>query len=113
MLNARLDRRWVHTDIARSYRSNEFKSLQAEKNKSELQRELDELTERLDEAGGLTSAQLEIIKKREAELAKLRKDFEEANQNQEAQLGALRKKHNDSVVELGEQMDQMQKHKAK
>jgi len=87
--------------------------LKAEKNKSELQRELDELSERLDEAGGLTAAQLEIIKKREAELAKLRKDFEEANQTHEGQLGALRKKHNDSVVELGEQMDQMQKHKAK
>ena len=33
---------------------------------------------RLDEAGGATAAQVELNKKREAELAKLRRDLEEA-----------------------------------
>ena len=41
-------------------------------------RELDDLAERLDEAGGATAAQVELNKKREAELAKLRRDLEEA-----------------------------------
>ena len=40
-------------------------------------RELEELGERLDEAGGATAAQIELNKKREAELAKLRRDIEE------------------------------------
>ena len=40
--------------------------------------ELDDLAERLDEAGGATAAQVELNKKREAELAKLRRDLEEA-----------------------------------
>lgn len=87
--------------------------LQAEKARSELQRELEELSERLDEAGGATAAQVEMNKKREAELAKLRRDLEESNMNHESQLAALRKKHNDAVAEMGEQLDQLQKAKAK
>lgn len=71
------------------------------------------MSERLDEAGGATQAQTEINKKREAELAKLRRDLEEANMNHEGQLAGLRKKHNDAVAEMGEQLDQLQKSKAK
>lgn len=40
--------------------------------------ELEELGDRLDEAGGATQAQMELNKKREAELSKLRRDLEEA-----------------------------------
>ena len=71
------------------------------------------LGERLDEQGGATAAQVEINKKREAELAKLRRDLEEANMNHESQLGALRKKHTDAVAELTDQLDQMNKAKQK
>lgn len=48
----------------------------ADRTKADLQRELDELTERLDEQGGATAAQLELNKKREAEMAKLKRDLE-------------------------------------
>lgn len=44
--------------------------------KGDLQRELDEITERLDEQGGATAAQIELNKKREAEMAKLKRDLE-------------------------------------
>jgi myosin heavy chain 6/7 len=81
--------------------------------KQELQRELEELGERLDEQGGATAAQVEVNKKREAELAKLRRDLEEANLNHENQLGALRKKHTDSVAELTDQLEQLQKQRQK
>lgn len=37
------------------------------------------MSERLDEAGGATAAQIEVNKKREAELSKLRRDLEENN----------------------------------
>jgi myosin heavy subunit len=84
-----------------------------EKGKSDLQREIEEMSERLEEAGGSTAAQIELNKKREAELSKLRRDLEEANMNHESQLGGLRKKHNDAIAELGDQMDQLQKTKAK
>lgn len=86
---------------------------QAEKQRSDLARELEELGERLEEAGGATSAQIELNKKREAELAKLRRDLEEANIQHEGTLANLRKKHNDAVAEMGEQIDQLNKLKAK
>jgi myosin heavy chain 6/7 len=52
-------------------------------------------------------------KKREAELAKLRRDIEQANVVHEGQLAALRKKHQDAVNEMGDQLDQLQKQKTK
>ncbi|KAF1769637.1 hypothetical protein GCK72_001454 [Caenorhabditis remanei] len=85
----------------------------ADRAKSDLQRELEELGEKLDEQGGATAAQVEVNKKREAELAKLRRDLEEANMNHENQLAGLRKKHTDAVAELTDQLDQLNKAKAK
>lgn len=69
--------------------------------------------ERLEEAGGATSAQIELNKKREAEMSKLRRDLEESNIQHESTLANLRKKHNDAVSEMGEQIDQLNKLKAK
>ncbi len=65
----------------------------------------------MDEAGGATQAQIEVNKKREMEMAKLRRDLEESNMNHETQMGGMRKKHNDAVAEMGEQLDQLQKSK--
>ncbi|XP_069185690.1 myosin heavy chain, muscle isoform X43 [Procambarus clarkii] len=85
----------------------------AEKSKTHLGRELEELGERLDEAGGATAAQIELNKKREAELAKLRRDLEESNIQHEGALVNLRKKHNDAVAEMSEQIDHLNKMKAR
>uniref|UniRef100_A0A2K6KVA9 Myosin-2 n=1 Tax=Rhinopithecus bieti TaxID=61621 RepID=A0A2K6KVA9_RHIBE len=74
----------------------------AEKQRSDLSRELEEISERLEEAGGATSAQIEMNKKREAEFQKMRRDLEEATLQHEATAATLRKKHADSVAELGE-----------
>jgi len=85
----------------------------AEKQKSNVERELNDLNDRLDEAGGATSAQVELNKKREGELAKLRRDYEEANIQHESALANLRKKHNDAVGEMTEQVDHLTKMKAR
>ncbi|XP_059351921.1 myosin heavy chain, muscle-like isoform X8 [Daphnia carinata] len=85
----------------------------AEKQRADLARELEELGERLEEAGGATAAQIELNKKREAELSKLRRDLEESNIQHESVLANLRKKHNDAVAEMSEQIDQLNKMKAK
>nr|XP_015211512.1 PREDICTED: myosin-3 [Lepisosteus oculatus] len=85
----------------------------AEKQRSDLSRELEEISERLEEAGGATSAQIEMNKKREAEFQKLRRDLEEATLQHEATAAALRKKQADSVAELGEQIDNLQRVKQK
>ncbi|XP_035236692.1 myosin-7-like [Anguilla anguilla] len=85
----------------------------AEKQLCDITRELEELTERLEDAGGATSLQIEMNKKREADFLKLRRDLEEAMFHHEATAAVLRKKHADSVAELGEQIDNLQRVKQK
>merc|ERR1712168_1187094 len=85
----------------------------AEKQRSDLAKEFEELGERLDQAGGATLAQIELNKKRENEINKLRKDYEEANIQQEAVMMSLKKKHQDAIQEMSEQVDQLSKMKSK
>uniref|UniRef100_A0AC35UIR9 Myosin motor domain-containing protein n=1 Tax=Rhabditophanes sp. KR3021 TaxID=114890 RepID=A0AC35UIR9_9BILA len=85
----------------------------AEKSRNEMQQELEQLSDRLDDAGGATQAQMELNKKREAELAKIRRDLEESQINQETAMAAMRKKHTDSVAELSDQIDIVQKLRSK
>ncbi len=85
----------------------------AERQRQDLAHELDELTERLDESCVATAAQIELNKKREAEILRMRKDLEENNIQHEATLMSLRKKHNDAVAEMSEQIDQLNKMKAR
>ncbi|XP_070829537.1 myosin-7 [Chaetodon trifascialis] len=84
-----------------------------EKQRADLSRELEEISERLEEAGGATAAQIEMNKKREAEFLKLRRDLEEATLQHEATTATLRKKQADSVADLGEQIDNLQRVKQK
>merc|ERR1711971_908413 len=85
----------------------------AEGKRSQLAREYEQLGERLNEAGGATIAQVELNKKRENEVGKLRKDLEEARIQHESTLMNLKKKHQDAVSEMAEQIDQLSKMKGK
>merc|ERR1719356_685056 len=79
----------------------------AERQRSDLAREIDQLGERLDEASGATTAQVELNKKRESEVAKLRKDVEESI------LSNLKRKQGDATAEMTEQIDALGKMKSK
>jgi len=85
----------------------------AEKNRAILSRDIEDLSGRLDEAGSNTSAQIELNKKREAELAKLKGELEESNIQHEGTLAAMRGKHNNTMAEMGENIDTLNKSKAK
>jgi myosin heavy chain 6/7 len=85
----------------------------AERQRAELSREYDELTDRLDESCVATAAQIELNKKRETEILKMRKDLEECNIQHESTLLSLRKKHQDAITEMSEQCDQLNKMKVK
>merc|ERR1711962_1163243 len=85
----------------------------AERQRSDLARELEQLGERLNEAGGVTAAQRELNKKREAEVQRMRKDLESAAIQQEATMLNLKKKHQDAVSEMSEQIDQLSRMKGK
>ncbi|XP_012736254.2 myosin-1B [Fundulus heteroclitus] len=106
-LQARIEELEEEMEAERSARA------KVEKQRSDLSRELEEITERLEEAGGATAAQVEINKKREAEFLKLRRELEESSLQHEATSAALRKKHADSVAEMGEQLDNVQRVKQK
>merc|ERR1719439_474058 len=81
----------------------------AERQRSDLAREIEQLGDRYDEASGVTVAQVELNKKREAEIVKLRKDVEEANIASESVLSNLKRKQGDATLEMQEQIDALAK----
>ena len=74
-----------------------------------MSRELEELAERLEESMGQTQAQVELNKRREAEMVKIKRDLEEANLSHETTMSLLRKKHADQSAEMAEQVDNLQR----
>jgi len=85
----------------------------AEKQRADLAKEMERIGDRLADAGGATAAQAELNKKREYEVGKLRKDLEEANIANESVLMSLKKKHQDAIQEMTEQVDCLSKAKSK
>merc|ERR1711983_482201 len=106
-LQVRVDELDEEINVERGNRS------KAEKNRGLLSRDLEDIGTRLEQAGSNTALQVELNKKREGELAKLKSDLEESNIAHEGTLAALRQKHNNSMGELGEQIDSINKNKAK
>ena len=85
----------------------------AERQRSDLAREMESLAERLNQAGGSTAAQMELNKKKEYEVCRLRKDIEEMKIQQESLVSGMKKKQQDSMTEMNEQIDQLSKMKSK
>ena len=85
----------------------------AEKTRSNLSRDIEDIGQKLEDAGNNTATQIELNKKREAELGKLKNELDEANIQHEGVLAALRQKHNNNMAELGDQIDSLNKMKAK
>merc|ERR1712106_1265427 len=85
----------------------------AEHTNKKLERDMEELNDRLEETGGSAQAQADMNKKREHKAEKIKREIEETKIIQEQALAALRKKHNDSVAELSEQVDHLNKMKLK
>merc|ERR1711899_571071 len=85
----------------------------AEKSRAILKKDIEDLGSRLEEAGANTATQVELNKKREAELARLKGELEEMNIAHEGTLAALRQKHNNTMAELGEQIDGLNTNKMK
>merc|ERR1712198_43465 len=106
-LQSRLDELDEELAIERANRA------KAEKSRSVLKKDLEDLGSRLEEAGSNTATQVELNKKREQELARLKGELEELNISHEGTLAALRMKHNNTMAELGEQIDSLNANKVK
>merc|ERR1712147_139671 len=76
-------------------------------------KDIEDISSRLEEAGSNTATQVELNKKREGELARLKAELEELNIAQEGTLAALRMKHNNTMGDLGEQIDNLNSNKVK
>ncbi|KAK2833007.1 hypothetical protein Q5P01_016896 [Channa striata] len=87
--------------------------VKVETQRSDLSRELDEISERLEEAGGATAAQAELYRKREAEFQRLCRGLEESTLQQESITATLRKRHADSIADLSDQIENLQRVKQK
>merc|ERR550534_2694888 len=85
----------------------------AEKSRTLLKKDIEDVSSRLEEAGSNTATQVELNKKREQELARLKGELEELNIAHEGTLAALRMKHNNTMGELGEQIDNLNANKIK
>ncbi|XP_060890208.1 myosin-7B-like [Labrus mixtus] len=85
----------------------------AERQRNDIARELEDLGEKLEEAGGASAAQIALNRKREADFMKLRRELDEAGLHHETTAATLRKKHSDTVTELSEQIDALQRAKQK
>merc|ERR1719474_1641217 len=84
-----------------------------EHEKQNLQMQIISLSERLTEAESGSESQLDINRKREAEMAKLRKLLEEVHTESEQQIHTLRTKHQTAMMELQEQIERMSRDKEK
>merc|ERR1712112_494243 len=106
-LQARLEELDEELAVERGNRS------KAEKSRTMLKKDIEDIASRLEAAGSDTSTQVELNKKREAELARLKGELEELNISHEGTLAALRMKHNNNMGELGEQIDSLNSNKMK
>merc|ERR1712179_430317 len=106
-LQARLEELDEELSVERGNRA------KAEKSRAMLKKDLEDLGSRLEEAGANTATQVELNKKREGELGRLKGGLEELNIAHEGTLAALRMKHNNTMADLGEQIDSLSANKVK
>merc|ERR1719323_1179788 len=93
-LMARIEELDEELNVERGNRS------KAEKSRTMLKKDIEDIASRLEEAGSSTATQVELNKKREGELARLKSELEELNIAHEGTLAALRMKHNNTMGEL-------------
>merc|ERR1712240_978359 len=106
-LMARLEELDEELNIERGSRA------KAEKSRTMLKKDIEDIGSRLEEAGSNTATQVELNKKREAELGRIKAELEELKIAQEGTLAALRMKHNNTMSDLGEQIDSLNGSKVK
>merc|ERR1719447_2031297 len=106
-LQARLEELDEELAVERGNRS------KAEKSRTMLKKDIEDIASRLEEAGSNSATQVELNKKREGELARLKAELEELNIAPEGTLAALRMKHNNTMADLGEQIDSLNANKVK
>uniref|UniRef100_A0A183TYJ1 Myosin motor domain-containing protein n=1 Tax=Toxocara canis TaxID=6265 RepID=A0A183TYJ1_TOXCA len=81
--------------------------------RAEIQKEVIEMSARLEEQKNATATQIEAGKRQEAEIAKLRRELEENRLSNESTETSLRKKNSEGLAQLNDQIYSMRKMKIK
>lgn len=84
-----------------------------EREKADLSVQVLSLSERLEEAEGGTESHLEVSRKRDVELSKLRKLLEDVHLESEETAHLLKKKHQEIVIDFNEQIESLSKAKSR
>ncbi|VDD75996.1 unnamed protein product, partial [Mesocestoides corti] len=87
--------------------------VRAERNANELSIQVETMADRLDEFSGSSSQTQEALRRKDMEIAKLRKDLENANAAFESAEATLRRKHNTMISEISSEVENLQKQKGK
>jgi len=75
--------------------------------------EIIEIKERMEIAEASSLAQAEQLKRKESEIVRLKRQIDELQKEQAQVIGDMRKKHQETLDDFGEQLEQMQKAKTK
>jgi len=81
--------------------------------RAEAEAEMEAINEKLEEAGGATAAQADMTKKREADIAKLRKDIDANNAAAETSYNQLKSKMALGLAEMADELEAAKKAAAK
>merc|ERR1712136_601370 len=100
-------------ELEGEYESEHAAKQKVEKDRNNLRNDLADLTSQLEEAGGATAAQVDLIKKRDADYAKLKSEHEAAVQKADSDYAALKKKNADAIAEMEETIENLGRVKAK
>lgn len=84
-----------------------------ERERADLSVQVLSLSERLEESEGGAESHIEVSRKRDVELSKLRKLLEDVHLESEETAHLLKKKHQEIVVDFNEQIEQLSKAKAR
>merc|ERR1711892_1305419 len=106
-LEARLEEVDEELQIERSYRA------KADKSRAILKKDIEDIAARLEEVGANTSTHIELNKKREADLARIKVELDELNISHEGMLSGMRQKHNNTMSDVVEQIDSLNTSKLK
>jgi myosin heavy subunit len=102
-----------YEDLESEFDNERAAKQKVEKARNDLVHEMQTLTEQLEEAGGATAAQVDLIKRRDADFAKLKKDFDDAVYKADQDYAALKKKNAEAYAELEESFDNLGRVKGK
>ena len=80
-----------------------------EKLKAEALRQIEELNVKLEDANGVSVAQIDFSKRREAEFVGVKSGLEQANAQLEVTIAGLKKKNSEAIEELSGNVEKAQK----